>query len=88
MKVVRGRDQPFIPINCGRFSTEHLQSELFGHEVGAFTSAICQCRGTFEIVDGGILFLTDVARYNQFKKAEKPEEITAFRLFCIICVKV
>ena len=69
------RDQPFISINCGRFSTEHLQSELFGHEVGAFTSAICQCRGTFEIVDGGILFLTDVARYNQLKRQKSLKKL-------------
>ena len=36
------RDQPFIAINCGRFSTELLQSELFGHEAGAFASATRQ----------------------------------------------
>ena len=41
------RDQPFIAINCGRFSAELLQSELFGHEAGAFTSAIRQRRGAF-----------------------------------------
>ena len=54
------RDQPFIAINCGRFSPELLQSELFGHEAGAFTSAIRQRRGAFEIANGGILFLDDV----------------------------
>ena len=53
-------DQPFIAINCGRFSVELLQSELFGHEAGAFTSAIRQHRGAFEIADGGILFLDEV----------------------------
>ena len=53
-------DQPFISINCGRFSAELLQSELFGHEAGAFTSAIRQRRGAFEIADGGVLFLDEV----------------------------
>ena len=52
--------QPFMSINCGRFSAEFLQSELFGHEVGAFTSAIHQRRGAFEIANGGILFLDEV----------------------------
>ena len=42
------RDQPFVAINCGRFSAELLQSELFGHEAGAFTSAIHQRQGAFE----------------------------------------
>ena len=53
------RDKPFIAINCGRFSAELLQSELFGHEAGAFTSAIRQRRGAFEIANGGILFLDE-----------------------------
>ena len=53
-------DKPFIAINCGRFSAELLQSELFGHEAGAFTSAIRQRRGAFEIANGGILFLDEV----------------------------
>ncbi len=54
------RDKPFIAINCGRFSAELLQSELFGHETGAFTSAIRQRQGAFEAADGGILFLDEV----------------------------
>ena len=54
------RDQPFIAINCGRYSAELLQSELFGHEAGAFTSAIRQRRGAFEIANGGVLFLDEV----------------------------
>ena len=54
------RDQPFIAINCGRFPAELLQSELFGHEAGAFTSAICQRQGAFEVANGGILFLDEV----------------------------
>ena len=54
------RDQPFIAINCGRYSTELLQSELFGHEAGAFTSAIRQRRGAFEVANGGVLFFDEV----------------------------
>ena len=54
------RDKPFIAINCGRFSAELLQSELFGHEAGAFTSAIRQRRGAFEMANSGILFLDEV----------------------------
>lgn len=54
------QDQPFIAINCGRFSAELLQSELFGHEAGAFTSAIRQRRGAFEVANGGILFLDEI----------------------------
>ena len=54
------RDKPFIAINCGRFSAELLQSELFGHEAGAFTSAIRQRRGAFEMANRGILFLDEV----------------------------
>ena len=53
------KDKPFIAINCGRFSTELLQSELFGHEAGAFTSAIRQRQGAFEIANGGVLFLDE-----------------------------
>ena len=54
------RNKPFVAINCGRFSAELLQSELFGHEEGAFTSAIHQRHGAFEQADGGILFLDEV----------------------------
>ena len=55
------RDKPFIAINCGRYSAELLQSELFGHEAGAFTSAIRQRQGAFEQANGGILFLDEVS---------------------------
>ena len=54
------RDKPFVAINCGRFASDLLQSELFGHEEGAFTGAIHQRKGAFETVNGGILFLDEV----------------------------
>ena len=55
------RNEPFVAINCGRFSTEFLQSELFGHEKGAFTGANRQRQGAFERASGGILFLDEIA---------------------------
>ena len=55
------RGKPFIAINCGRFTPEFLQSELFGHEEGAFTGANQQRKGAFERVNGGVLFLDEVA---------------------------
>ena len=55
------RDKPFVAINCGRFTAELLQSELFGHEKGAFTGANYQRRGAFERTKGGILFLDEIA---------------------------
>ena len=53
-------DQPFIPINCGAIPRELLESELFGHEKGAFTGAISTRAGRFELADGGTLFLDEI----------------------------
>lgn len=53
-------NKPFVAINCGRFNSELLQSELFGHEKGAFTGASLQRKGVLEEVNGGILFLDEV----------------------------
>jgi two-component system response regulator HydG len=52
---------PFIAINCGAFPREILENELFGHEKGAFTGAINEKAGCFELADGGTLFLDEVA---------------------------
>ncbi|RKU13811.1 hypothetical protein C6501_08970 [Candidatus Poribacteria bacterium] len=54
------QDKPFVAINCGRFSAEFLQSELFGHERGAFTGAERQRSGAFEKANGGVLFLDEI----------------------------
>ena len=54
------RYKPFVPVNCGAIHPELLESELFGHEKGAFTGAISTRRGRFEMADGGTLFLDEI----------------------------
>ncbi len=51
---------PFIEVNCAAIPSELIESELFGHEKGAFTSAIKQRKGKFEQADGGTLFLDEI----------------------------
>jgi len=55
------REGPFIRVNCGALSESLLDSELFGHEKGAFTGAEKRRRGRFELADGGTLFLDEIA---------------------------
>jgi len=54
------RYKPFVPVNCGAIPPDLLESELFGHEKGAFTGAISARRGRFEMADGGTLFLDEI----------------------------
>src|SRR6266849_3308890 len=54
------RDKPFVPVNTGSMPTDLLESTLFGHVKGAFTSAIASKKGLFEIADRGTLFLDEI----------------------------
>src|SRR5215475_8211293 len=54
------RDKPFVPVNTGSMPTDLLESTLFGHVKGAFTSAISSKKGLFEVADGGTIFLDEI----------------------------
>jgi transcriptional regulator with GAF, ATPase, and Fis domain len=54
------RDQPLIAVNCGAIAASLVESELFGHEKGAFTGALARKIGRFELADGGTLFLDEI----------------------------
>jgi len=55
------KDRPFVPVNAGSMPTDLLESTLFGHVKGAFTSAIASKKGLFEVADKGTLFLDEIA---------------------------
>jgi len=59
-KNSKRHEKPFVPINCGAIPKELLESELFGHEKGAFTHAIRSRPGRFELADGGTIFLDEI----------------------------
>ncbi|HSE93475.1 MAG TPA: sigma-54 dependent transcriptional regulator [Methylomirabilota bacterium] len=54
------RDRPFVEVNCAAIPEELIESEMFGHEKGAFTGAVARRRGRFEVADGGTLFLDEI----------------------------
>jgi two-component system, NtrC family, response regulator len=70
------KDNPFIPVNCSALSETLLESELFGHEKGAFTGAISMKKGRFELADTGPSFSTKSAN---FRKACRSSFFASFR---------
>ena len=63
-------DGPFVKLNCAAIPSELIESELFGHEKGAFTGATQQRRGKFELADGGTLFLDEIGDMNPNAQAK------------------
>jgi two-component system NtrC family response regulator len=59
------RDKPFVAVNCSALAESLLESELFGHEKGAFTGAVAMKKGRFELADGGTLFLDEIGELSQ-----------------------
>jgi two-component system NtrC family response regulator len=59
------RDKPFVAVNCSALAETLLESELFGHEKGAFTGATAMKKGRFEIADGGTLFFDEIGELSQ-----------------------
>ena len=59
------RDKAFVAVNCSALAESLLESELFGHEKGAFTGAVAMKKGRFELADGGTLFLDEIAELSQ-----------------------
>ena len=64
------KDEPFISVNCAALSDNLLESELFGHEKGAFTDAIAMRKGRFELADKGTLFLDEIGEMPQALQAK------------------
>jgi two-component system nitrogen regulation response regulator NtrX len=66
----RRRERPFVDVNCAALPGELIESELFGHEKGAFTGALAQKRGKFELAHGGTIFLDEIADMSLMTQAK------------------
>jgi DNA-binding NtrC family response regulator len=64
------RDKPFVPVNTGSMPTDLLESTLFGHVKGAFTSAVASKRGLFEVADRGTIFLDEIGTMSMETQAK------------------
>lgn len=64
------KEMPFVEVNCAAIPSELIESELFGHEKGAFTSAIKQKKGKFELASGGTLFLDEIGDMSSSAQAK------------------
>ena len=59
------RDKPFVKVNCASLSSSLLENELFGHEKGAFTGAVKDAKGRFELASGGTIFLDEIGEIDE-----------------------
>jgi len=75
------RDGPFVVINCGALQETILESELFGHEKGAFTGAVAAKPGLFELADGGTLFLDEIGEVSPAMQVRLLRVIETGRFF-------
>ncbi|MFQ5699959.1 MAG: sigma-54-dependent transcriptional regulator [Myxococcota bacterium] len=66
----RRRDRPFVEVNCAAIPEELIESELFGHEKGAFTGAVQRKRGRFELADQGTIFLDEIGDMSLMTQAK------------------
>ncbi len=64
------KDKPMVSVNCAALSSELIESELFGHEKGAFTGAHARRKGRFELADGGTLFLDEIGEISGHLQAK------------------
>jgi hypothetical protein len=73
------KDEPYFAINCAAIPGNLVESELFGHEKGAFTSAIKQRKGKFEQADGGTIFLDEIGE--DFQEGDKATPLGHVHIF-------